>query len=415
MEVWSQTDGIPDRTFFEIQTSPENPNIASPWIITFMVDHPFPAEVAVRHPPLPPALMLESIRTGSRIIESKRWTAVEYWFIPQRSGAITLSPFEIITPDHIFVTEAVSGYVQGTFREYRPEFFWIGPPASLVIGESRELVLRLINWDPRTPLPKQKLFQEEVPKQAILEDKPLSETDLEQGILLRLAVIPLGGEEFTLKTRLIQHEGLTLEIPGLSIPLIPRQEQKKQAKKAPDDALIDTSPPPQSQQTGVLPEIGFQGFPLFQADYEKALEKIRSLWNQGQIPEALAEIRRNEREQLGGPQFIPLRREAERLLGFEITQDEPWRPRKLFIFFFIASVIILLLLCIKIVTSCFSWGYKSIVIVLLALIGVFSFREGLLNRASTRETGPAILREADAYRVPEKNSPISAHFNEGQL
>jgi hypothetical protein len=384
--------------------TPEQPKLETPWIITFMVDHPAPAEVVIRYPPLPASLLLESIRTGARLVESSRWTAVEFWFIPQRPGPVHLRPFEVITPGKRFVTEGISGYIEGTLTEYRPYFSWGAVPPSLAVGEAQELTLRLVNWDPRKPLPGPELLRMDAPEQAILEEAPLSESHREQGIVLRLTIIPLDGQTFALPPATIRHEGLTLEVPEIAIPL--KKKKKSIEEKSPEEKIWEEKPP-----IPPLPETAVQVFPLFRADYEKTLETIRRLWNEGCIPEALAEIRRNERDSLWGHYLVPLRREAERRLGFDAVQDERRRP--LFIAIFLGTIVLLLVSLLytarkKSVTSRFSWGYTSIAVVLAATAGVFGFK------AVKPLEGPVTLRTADAYRVPDENSGITARFKGGQ-
>lgn len=420
-----------DSLIVEVQAVPEMPALHSPWILTFLVDHPSPSEVIIRYPPLPSALSLESIRTGARMLERpgetrRRWTAIEFWFIPQRPGAISLKPFEISTPDKRSLTAPISGYIQGTIGEYHPYFSWGTPPHSLNIGEQGELSLYLINWDPQKPLPSGDLLRRKVPEQAILEERVIAESDRKQGVALRLGIIPLGGREFTLEPVRIQHEGLTLEIPGISIPLITGEKEEPPEERS---GSLLSPPETPNPSAPALPEIPVQVFPLFRSDYDKALQKIRSLWNEGHIPEALAEMRLHEREHLAGPQFAVLRREAERRLGFELARDERRRPRKLFRFLFLVSLGLLILTAIwcirnrqflilkqKAVTFHFPWGYKGIVVILIALmiIAAIGFSEGMLYSAPDRKTGPAILKASEAYRVPDEGGGISARFSDGQ-
>jgi hypothetical protein len=83
--------------------------------------------------------------------------------------------------------------------------------------------------------------------------------------------------------------------------------------------------------------------------------------------EALAELRRNERDYAGGPALSPLRREAEKSLGLSGNGDEIWRPRFLLTGIFVisaglalASLFLSFLSPQKGVTPGPAWCYKVI-------------------------------------------------------
>jgi hypothetical protein len=389
-----------------VEISPEEPGLDVPWIVTFMVDHPSPSEVIIQHPALPPSLALESVRTGARYAESRRWTAVEFWFIPQRPGPVRLRPFTIILPGLTLFTEEITGLIQGkdSYTEYRPYLVWDSPPGSLGIGESLDLALRLVNWDPQKPRPGLDLFRFPVLEDAVLEELPPSERDQKRDILLRLLAIPLGGEVFSLPSQTIRYEDVSLTVPSLRIPLqksmekeeIPREkegiprEEKKEEKANITWENLDIPP-------GLF----------FRRGYEKTLKKIQVLWDQERFPEALAEMRRNERDRLGGSRFARLRRSGEALLGLDSAPDEG--PRPPFIALFLGSLLGLIFIIFKklkrkTVTFCFSWGYTSIILAVLAVMA----------GARALKPGPGVVQGTDAYRVPDLQGGINAHFDPGQ-
>jgi hypothetical protein len=432
IEVLATVDGEAETESLRVEwySHPQVPQVNTSWIVGLLVDYPVSRAITVHPPPLPGTLTLESIRTrphrtGPDPESGKAQTMVEFWFMPHRVGTLTLGSFEVITPDKRRVTEPRSWYIQGEEkREYRPVCSWVNPPKSLRTGERGIAVLRLMDWDPKKPWPDAALFLKGLPEGALLEAEPLSPHDKEQGIVLRLGIIPLKGPEFTLKPARVVHEGFSLEIPEFRVQITPSVYPS-----SPNPTAADTPPPvAASPDTSNLP------FPLaapkvfswFRFDYEQALHLIKSLWNQGKIAEALGEMRRNERENLAGPCFGLLRREAEQTLGLPLTQDEPWRPLKLYRLLLSLSLGLLVLVliavlfragCIKhgFVTSRVFQGYKSIRILLLlgvgllifALVGLGAFHRG-------KATGQGVLRTALAYRVPEEGGGVSASFSEGQ-
>jgi hypothetical protein len=410
----------------ELYAYPEVPQVHSTWIVALLVDYPVPEEIQVKHPPLPESLTLERIRTMPHRIRpslevGKVQTLVEFWFIPQKAGALSLGAFEVIAPDRHGFTEPGSWYIPGeTPRVYSPICSWLKPPQSLRIGETGTLVLRLHDWDPRKPWPGTALFLNELPEGALLEAGALTAQDQEQGLVLRLEVIPLEGREFTLKPRYIAYEGLRIKVPELRIPLIPGAPAP-----APSPQPADT--PPLAARAGdfPFPHPAPPKGPWFRADYEAALQQIQDLWNQGKIPEALGEMRRNERENLAGPAFALLRREAEQVLGLSPAQNEPWRPRKVYLLLVglglgllaqgLAALLVQRVYTKRLVTSRIPQGYKGMR--LLMIMGTLLLLFALIvlgkpYRGTTR--GQGVLRAAQAYRVPEEGGMVSASFRAGE-
>ncbi|MDR3171711.1 MAG: hypothetical protein LBU17_08825 [Treponema sp.] len=439
----AQTDE--DIPFVEIQISPEDPVLNAEWTVSLVVDHPVPAEVVVRAPALPNTLALQRVRTEGRIMARNspagrllvRITVIEFLFFPHSTGMVRLDPFEVITPDKRVQTKAITRYIRGNTGQRYLTFTWEPIPPSLHIGEPWELSLRCSNWDPEQPLPETSVFLPELPEQAIVEARPLG--DREGGIVLCLEVIPLETTLFILKPRQLQYEDLTLDVPGISIPVIPASaaegEQTADVALLPEEAPLspglDHEPvapipfPEQSRSSGV--------FPLFRSDYERTLRQARSLWDQGQRAEALAELRRNERDSAVGPALVPLRREAEQRLGLAFTDDEPWRPRFLLLLLCLGSLGLVLVIMAppliryyqvpapkKAVTSSLSRGYKGILIILMVILGVTFY--GLTERKITQgfrsgygsDAGSAVLQATAAYRVPDGGGVVSAYFDEGQ-
>jgi hypothetical protein len=279
----------------------------------------------------------------------------------------------------------------------------------------------MINWDPLKPLPPGALFLQNIPPGVILDIKPLTGTDQAHGRVLRIGVIPLEGTEFTLKSFRLQYEDLNLEIPELRIPIRSESTPQFQAPAAPHTSHFPADTEDPREPVPPFPEISPRVFPWFRAAYAQVLQTVQTLWNQGQIAEALGELRRNERESPAGPYLADLRREAEHRLGFSRTADEPWRPRALYgvllavslgLFILTAAVGIrsrLIRLKRQTVTSGPSPGYKGIrLVMVLSLILV------ILVSFGYRDPGQGVLRAAQAYRVPDEGGMVSASFKEGQ-
>jgi hypothetical protein len=204
------------------ETDPPAPEAGGRWTLTILVDHPRPGEVEVRPPRFPGALFPEQNRRESRLVENRRWTAVEYRFVAAEPGAVTLPPFEIITPGGMSRTAPLGLIIRAAgdgAGEFRPRLEWEPLPARLETGKPREIFLRLAGWDPRRPLPGAAVFSPPVPPGVILEAGEPGPGDREAGRVLRLRIIPLSGPRFTLPGRSVRYEGLLLDIPPLSIPV----------------------------------------------------------------------------------------------------------------------------------------------------------------------------------------------------
>jgi hypothetical protein len=331
---------------------------------------------------------------------------------------------------------------EGAREEYHPRLVWDAPPPVVRIGEAAELTLRVLGGDPLRPLHRLPL-RVAAPEQTLLEELPLTGEELDQGLALRLRVVPLEGSRISLGPLSIPFETLTLEAPVISIALAqppgvsPLPQTQTAAATLPaetEGAALDeplTAP--------AFPENPGEPFLLFRNSYQKALGRAREYWGQARYAEALGELRRGERDYLSGPALVSIRRRAERLLGLSMTEDEKWRPRN----FFFALIILgfcLLLLTIALplrfrrgasrkkgVTSLFFHGYNIVVCV---LIGIMGFGIAALARSPAGFPKPAgfgkpaqeaapgnaavALRSCPAYRVPDPQGAITARWMEGQ-
>jgi len=169
--------------------------------------------------------------------------------------------------------------------------------------------------------------------------------------------------------------------------------------------------------------------PFLNNEYRRICAKVRDLWDNGFRAEALAEIRRNERDSLAGRSLVPLRRDMENALGLGFTEDEKWRPLMIpvvlwiiaaFLVFSAVSTLLIFRpkLLRKYVTSRHRGGFRA-VIVLVSLLGLalIILTEGMENLPVGRPGQPgrtAVLRETFAYRVPDDLGAVNTKFDEGQ-
>ena len=205
-----------------LETNPPAPAAGGRWTLTILVDHPRPGEVEIRPPRFPGALFPEQNRRESRLVENRRWTAVEYRFAAVEPGAAAIPPYEVITPRGRSQTAPLTLIIRAAgdgAGEFHPRLEWEPLLSRLETGKPREIFLRLVDWDPRRSLPGAVVFSPPVPPGVILEAGDPDPEDRETGRVLRLRIIPLSGPRFTLPGRSVRYEGLLLDIPPLSIPV----------------------------------------------------------------------------------------------------------------------------------------------------------------------------------------------------
>jgi len=317
-----------------IHSSPDRPVAGSTWTFTLLVDHGEPNEVDVLAPHFTGALLLEQVIKSPRIMSPgtdgsaweipsavtpetlERWTVMEYRFLLNSPGSISLDPFTVITPHGQTMTAPFYLNVQRPrnvteTQNYR--FVWEGTPTELKTGENAVFTLRSVGRN-RPDIPEALLFQP--PPGHILESIPLTPEEKEEGYTLKLRLIPLGAQPFSLERRQFPYNGVVCEIPALRIPV----------SRAPEKV------PVRENQTDIVPvalpplETAAQDHPLLfqkhRAECETIYGNIRNLWKGGYRADALAMLRQNERDHPAGAVFAIIRRKAEQALGFAGTNDE---------------------------------------------------------------------------------------------
>jgi hypothetical protein len=430
-----------------VETTPANPAANSPWTIYILVNHPVLSEVKVNPPLFPSILVLERVRTEVRVIRGndsdapeERWTRVEYLFTPQRAGTIALEPFEVTVPGR----EAMTGSVRVSFREdpravrsYDPRFRWVTPVPPVPAAERGELILELTGWDPSKKVP-ESIFQGRTPPNAIFEEHGPEASGT--GYRYPIVIIPLEGSSIALGSFSFEAEGYNLSVPALTVQVPPglTVRGERSNDETPQETLAPELLPPYA-----FPESRENIFPVFRNEYNRIVAGVRVLWDEGRHAEALALIRRNERDSLPGSALAQVRREMEENLGLGLTEDESRRPLRipltvwvLFLFLALTAAAVLVIFrrgtpshqleakpSKKNVTSRGRGGFKTVIalifltgIVFIFLeenFGIFYMENFLVQRLST--TGKtAVLERTTAYRVPDLKGAVNARFGEGQ-
>jgi hypothetical protein len=409
--------------------SPANPVVNSPWSVYVLVKHPSPREVSVEPPRFPSSLALERVRAEARTTaQGERWTRVEFLFTPLRADTVTIEPFDVKTP----LGRALSAAVNVTIREesvrrrYDPRFRWQSRPASVSTGKKGELVLERVNWDPVKTIP-QGFFQGKAPANAILEESmPLENEGVYR---YTISIIPLENSAVKIGPISFQYDIYALTIPEIIIPVV--SAGKPQVIAGGGVVTTQDSNPQNDTPPPSFPSGREKVFFLFQGEYDEIKAKARSLWEDNNRAEALAEIRKNERDRLFGPYLVPLRIEIEKALDLGFTENERWRPFKIPLtgwafaccFIFLAALFLFVFRQqrkIKLKSAIFHRGnnFFAVIGLVFAVALGFIFLEESVLKFSFGSSGPAgktgVLKETQGYRIPDYKGAVSDKFFEGQ-
>ena len=335
----------------------------------------------------------------------------------------------------LLITMSLNGARSLCAQDTGPRFRWRNP-APLYLGERNEIFLELINWDTRSRAPTE-IFQGMAPFNAVLNESIPSLTA--EGIYLyTITVIPLEESNIVIASFTHQYDTLRLNIPRISIPVLPARTPLPDTDTDGTAAINENRQfiGQPEMQLPVFPEAREKLMPFLQGEYDRVIAGVSALWDDNLLAEALAELRRHERDNITGPYLAPLRREIEQALGFGFTENERWRPFGIPIL----SYIIFLLVIVSLVIFLFVFGphqkiriktkdkvalvlkikksYALLVISVLALGLVLMFLEerlGNLPSGRFRSTGrTAVLRQTQGYRVPDFRGMVNDLFTEGQ-
>ena len=406
-----------------VESTPASPIINSPWTLVIMVNYSNPSFVNVRPPELPPTLVMDSrVRVEPRIFREERWTRFEYIFYSQTAGTIRLDPFIITVPD----LQAETNIISVSFREapvvvrrYDPRFRWAGTAPPVYTGSSAELVLELIDWNPDLAVPRG-LFQGRTPLNAIVsEGSPVLSSD---GIYrYAINVIPLEGEIIVLDAFSFRSDIHTLSVPVVRIPVLETEFVQEIIEEEEEDIIADVYLPFPRPERNIF-------FPL-EGIYQRTLNVIEELWEENRRAEALAIVRRNERESVIGVFLPPLRSEMEQLMGLRYSDDEYWRPLNVHPLSWMVSFIIIIFTIVFLIffrrrfrsgksNPVFYRNIKnSFIFILLLGFLLIIFEEGIRKLVILPlfpGQNAVILERTAVHRIPDYNAGINAYFPEGQ-
>jgi hypothetical protein len=421
-----------------IETEPDIPFVGLEWKISLLVDHPEVGQVFIQTPPFSEdAVRLDRVRTepyfmysGNNLGES--WTLVEFFFIPLKPGTIILPPFEIRTPEKNAFTSQMVFHIEaheGTYI-YQPELRWESVPDSLPQGKADELLLVMQNNDPQKKPDDSLLITIDIPEHAIMERISLSDDDRRKNGILRLRIIPLENETMFINPIIVEYEEFSLASPPLQIHVVPSSAANNQSVSAYSLSAeelnyhLDDENPASHEQDESSSSLRRYFPSSLKKQYDEIIQKTEELWNNDEQAEALAFIRKAERESIIGFSLRSVRKNLEQELELGITDDEAYLPVKplliLCAVFFILSIILFfkLIFSRKKKTS-FSFFriicYAVLVLcIIAALISAILGIIGIIKDSGKDAPHQVVLYQTDVYRVPEISGAVSGSFKEGE-
>ncbi|GMO45559.1 MAG: hypothetical protein Ta2B_26650 [Termitinemataceae bacterium] len=355
-----------------------------PFAITVMVNHPNPVEVRVQPPDFEDNFSMDRIRTEIVLLKNKdgiteRWTSVEFLLNPLTAGNKYLGSFEVSIPGRTAATKRMRLFVNDEKSIKSGRLQWIGsetwrsPPTSIMVGNMAEAALRLPDGQKGKIAPKQLPLRIEAPQNAVIEDLPVSASDIAAGIYFRIRILPLDEKEVRIAAHNFRFEGRTLSVPALNIKVLAANYESNGKNTASivsadtyagqqtdifveDESDVNNIPPLADLQInnelnrtplageGLSGKIPFPAFKIlsntfFQKTLQTTAVNAKKLWDEQKYGESVAVLRKAERETLYGRVLTPLREKLEAALLLSDMPAENWHPRFLVIISFVLSII----------------------------------------------------------------------------
>ncbi|MDR1837859.1 MAG: hypothetical protein LBQ89_09415 [Treponema sp.] len=409
-----------------VETNPASLSAGSPLTFAILVDHPVPEEVTVIAPPFDASFYIDRIVKSARVSQTQVRTVIEYRFIPARSGRFTLGSFTVICPNGVTETVPYTFDIHPQAEEHRPpavRLVWEGVPRQTAAGESIILALRANGW--HSPQPQPAFFMLTAPQGAILSLQPLQAEERAGGLAARYTLIPLNEGNIRFEERTLQFENTLFEIPVLQINITAGVTGKKsQDTQMPAGSvaavLTSSESSAEAEALNILSKFPDFDSSVFDRSFiVKIYNTARDLWNNGFYAQALAELRRNERDHPAGELLVPIRRQAEENLGIVNTLNEN-RMRRKFILglfcFVIFTVIIATFVFFKLKKKFILIKVPLLCAVGLAVLGFFPLYRFLDSYVvlKTNDKSSGVTVRTSVRRTADFEGKELFHFQEGQ-
>ncbi|MDR3356909.1 MAG: BatD family protein [Spirochaetaceae bacterium] len=391
--------------------------------INLVVSCPNPEYIYVRPPNLNDAFRIERMRTEVRLVSdiarnSDQYTVFEFLLIPDKAGLQEIGAFEVEVLGKTKTSSPINLYVQAAEETFEARLDWLGRNGrtqgynTVSAGEACEAALRIISWGKNIPYPETFEVPIEVPENAIVEKIPVSKSDRNAGIVLRLRIVPLDGKTVNINAQSVEYEKTRIEIPALTINVLPAKDKpaSMEAREAP---IIKNE-----YAASAAPQVGpvsFSGMvndnkiiDVFREEAGRRIEKAERLWEREKYADALAVLRNAEVTLSAAGAVRKVRAMCENALHLPPGAGEPWLPR--------APMVFVLILTAAAFTILFFNRKKFFISVHLfsAILFVFALDAAALVFSYAYEKTRAVLKYCAAYPIPEDNVKAAFFFMEGE-
>jgi hypothetical protein len=391
--------------------------------INLVVSHPNPEEVYVRPPAFNDSFRMERMRTEVRLVSditrnSERFTVFEFLLIPYKVGLQEIGAFEVEVQGKTRSTAPMTVYVQAAEERFNARLVWLGRDGlrraddSVGIGETYEVALRIVygkNDSLRTGTFKVPV---ETRENAIVEEIPLSKNDSEEGIVLRLRIVPLYGKTVNIGAQSIEYGKTRIEIPALTVNVLP-ETKKFSAAESREVLGIEDEYTPVARQ---VKPVSFSGMmndnkkiiTVFRRGADRRIAEAERLWVRGKYAKALAVLRNGEMTLSAAKAVRRARTVCEDALRLPPGTDEPWLPRGPILFVLVLSAAAFTVLFFVRKRFYFSALHLS------ALLSAALLCASALFFSFFYEKNRAVSEYCAIYPIPEENVKPVSFLMEGE-
>jgi hypothetical protein len=392
-----------------------------PFAINLLVNHPDPNEIYVNPPDFAGAFRIERMLTDVRMMlgaprSGEQWTAFEFLLVAGEPGAKELGPFEVTVQEKTKTTNPMIVNVQEARRKnVNIGFVWAGQNGRTKIqnyviqGGVCEAVLRVINRENGKLYPEFPV-QIEAPENAIVEKITPSKKDYDDGIVLRLRIIPLNEQPVMIKPQSVIYEKSHIEIPPLTINVRPviKPEKIEPIETPSVEPETDAEPETRVRVKPVSFSLPSGANRFFRGEAAARIAEAGELWAKKDYAGAIALLRHGEMTLFGAGFIRNVRTACEDALGLPPGPNETWLPRKpLLIVLVLFTAAFIILFCVRKKTrvppSLLLTSLFLSVSACLALSFLYSY-----------EKDKAVLKNCEAYPIPEDGGKTTVFFMEGE-
>lgn len=428
-------DEEPEELKALVEVSPNEIYENLSFTVTILVNHPRPGEIKLEMPDLKDEFYFEKLRTQSHIMNSgkdsrsrrekdddtNKWTELSVVFVPLKAGSYIIDEFTISSPADVIMTLPLFITVLPAKDTLRvPKLKWAGA-VPVRVGEQVQIFLAIIDWERGLPYPEDIIVPSYAVKNAIIENMPVTGTQVSEGIVRRLLIRPLGGKEISIEKKTVRYHEFYISVPELKIKILPAYEKIKAEETAPftaSDTGASASAKPRRFAAASLAlffeiKTGSAARAIDGGAFNECMAGAETAWAEGDYAYALSILRSGERDLVSGRDIAQLRKKLELTFSEELYDDENYAPRKILV-----SLLTLSFSCMIFFLAVYFYRKnkeKKTPFPVKRFCVTCAVCIFCITRSAEKTFGPkrAVLAETSFYSVPEHDKESSGRFGEG--